>query len=326
MNQNRVTEILNIKYPVIQASMSWITSAELAAAVSNAGGMGILGPNAGQTTLTIDSVETAERMRHEIRKTKELTDKPFAVQYFIPFPGDTQGFSSRVLQVIREEGIKNLLVLGMSLGNEAEEVRNLKNEGFTIIYRDLNPTVESAMNIEAAGADIIIATGYDEGGGLPVHAIGTMTIVPLIADAIDIPVLAAGGIVDNRGVKASMILGAEGVYIGTRFVASKECPASDISKQDILNAKTTDLVEFKAMPAWRSTPHKLSLELYNMDQNGASSEEINKRMGSIGGIRAGMLEGNLDNGINSVSNAIELIKDINSCKEIIEELMRDVAY
>lgn len=326
MNQNRVTEILNIKYPVIQASMSWITSAELAAAVSNAGGMGILGPNAGQTTLTIDPVETAERMRHEIRKTKELTDKPFAVQYFIPFPGDTQGFSSRVLQVIREEGIKNLLVLGMSLGNEAEEVRNLKNEGFTIIYRDLNPTVESAMNIEAAGADIIIATGYDEGGGLPVHAIGTMTIVPLIADAIDIPVLAAGGIVDNRGVKASMILGAEGVYIGTRFVASKECPASDISKQDILNAKTTDLVEFKAMPAWRSTPHKLSLELYNMDQNGASSEEINKRMGSIGGIRAGMLEGNLDNGINSVSNAIELIKDIKSCKEIIEELMRDVAY
>jgi enoyl-[acyl-carrier protein] reductase II len=326
MNQNRVTEILNIKYPVVQAAMSWITSAELAAAVSIAGGMGVLGPNAGQTTLTTDPAETAERMRHEIRKTKELTDKPFAVQYFIPFPGDTQGFSSKVLQIIREEGIKNLLVLGMSLGNEAEEVRNLKNEGFTIIYRDLNPTVESAMNIEAAGADIIIATGYDEGGGLPAHAIGTMTIVPLIADAVNIPVLAAGGIVDNRGVKASMILGAEGVYIGTRFVASKECPASDISKHDIINAKTTDLVEFKAMPAWRSTPHKLSLELYNMDQNGASSEEINKRMGAIGGIRAGMLEGDLDNGINSVSNAIELIKDIKSCKEIIEELMRDVAY
>lgn len=326
MNKNRVTEILNIKYPVIQASMSWLTSAEFAAAVSNAGGMGVLGPNAGQTTLTADPVETAERMRREIRKTKELTDKPFAVQYFIPFQGDPQGFSSKVLQVIREEGIKNLLVLGMSLGNEAEEVRNLKNEGFTIIYRDLNPTVASAKNIEDAGADIIIATGYDEGGGLPVHAIGTMTIVPLIADAVKIPVLAAGGIVDNRGVKASMVLGAEGVYIGTRFVASKECPASDICKQDIINAKTTDLVEFKAMPAWRSTPHKLSLELYKMDQNGASSEEINEKMGAVGGIRVGMLEGNLDNGINSVSNAIELINDIKSCEEIIEELMRNVAY
>ncbi|MDR3597648.1 nitronate monooxygenase [Clostridium sp.] len=326
MSKNRVTEILKIKYPVIQASMSWITSAELAAAVSNAGGMGVLGPNAGQTTLTTDPMETAERMRREIRKTKELTDKPFAVQYFIPFQGDPQGFSSKVLQVIREEDIKYLLVLGMGLGNEVEEVKNLKNEGFTIIYRDLNPTIESAKNIEAAGADIIIATGYDEGGGLPAHAIGTMAIVPLIADAVNIPVLAAGGIVDSRGVKASMILGAEGVYIGTRFIASKECPASDLCKQDIINAKTVDLVEFKAMPTWRCTPHELSLELYKMDQNGATREEINARMGDVGGIRVGMLEGNLDNGINSVSNAIELIKDIKSCSEIIEALMGDVIY
>lgn len=225
-----------------------------------------------------------------------------------------------------EYDIKYLLVLGMDLENEVEEIRNLKNEGFTIIYRDLNPTVESAKNIEAAGADIIIATGYDEGGGLPSHAIGTMTIVPLIADAVNIPVLVAGGIVDNRGVKASMILGAEGVYIGTRFIASKEFPASDICKQDIVNAKTVDLVEFKAMPSWRCTPHELSLELYNMDQNGATREEINTRMGDVGGIRVGMLEGNLDRGINSVSNAIELIKDIKSCKEIIEELMKDVSY
>ena len=291
---------------------------------SNAGGMGILGPNAGQTTLTTDPVETAERMRREIIKTKKLTDKPFAVQYFIPAQDDPYGFSSKILQVIREEKIKYLLVLGMGLGNEVEEVKNLKKEGFTIIYRDLNPSVESAKNIEAAGADIIIATGYDEGGGLPSHSIGTMTIVPLIADAVNIPVLAAGGIVDNRGVKASMILGAEGVYIGTRFIASKECTASDICKQDIVNSKTTDLVEVKAIPTWRCTSHKLALELHAMEQNGATTSEINEKLGS-GGIRIGMLEGDLDNGINTVSNAIELIKDIPSCKEIIEELMKDIA-
>lgn len=325
MSKNRVTEILNIKYPVIQASMSWLTSAELVAAVSNAGGMGILGPNAGQTTLTKDPVETAERMRREIIKTKKLTDKPFAVQYFIPVQGDSHGFSSNILKVIREEKIKYLLVLGMGLGNEEEEVRNLKKEGFTIIYRDLNPSVESAKNIEAAGADIIIATGYDEGGGLPSHAIGTMTIVPLIADAVDIPVLAAGGIVDNRGVKASMILGAEGVYIGTRFLVSKECPASGICKQDIVNAKTIDLIEVKAIPTWRCISHKLALELHEMAQNGATTLEINTRLGD-GSIRLGMLEGNIDSGINTVSSAIELIKDIPSCQEIIEDLMKDIAY
>lgn len=324
MIKNRVTEILNIKYPIIQASMSWLTSAELAAAVSNAGGMGILGPNAGKTTLTTAPVETAERMRREIIKTKKLTDKPFAVQYFIPAQGDPYGFSSKILQVIREEKIKYLLVLGMGLGNEVEEVKNLKKEGFTIIYRDLNPSVESAKNIEAAGADIIIATGYDEGGGLPSHSIGTMTIVPLIADAVNIPVLASGGIVDNRGVKASMILGAEGVYIGTRFIASKECRASDICKQDIVNAKTTDLVEVNAIPKWRCISHKLALELHTMEENRATISEINTKLGN-GGIRIGMLEGDLDNGINTVSSSIELIKDIASCKEIIEDLMKDIA-
>lgn len=323
MIKNRVTKILNTKYPVIQASMSWITSAELVAAVSNAGGMGILGPNAGQTTLTTDPVETAERMRREIIRTKKLTDKPFAVQYIIPIEGDPYGFSSKILQVIKEEQVKYLFVLGMGLGNEVEEVKNLKEEGFTIIYRDVNPSVESAKNIEAAGADIIVATGYDEGGGLPSPAIGTMTIVPLIADAVNIPVLAAGGIVDNRSVKASMILGAEGVYVGTRFIVSKESSASDLCKQDIVNAKTTDLVEIKSFPTWRSTSHKLALELHAMGQTGATTSEITSKLGA-GGIRIGMLEGDFDNGINVVSNAIELIKDIPSCKEIIENLMKNI--
>lgn len=228
-------------------------------------GMGVLGPNAGQDTLTTDPVETAIRMRNEIKKTRALTDKPFAVQYFIPMQGDPYGFS----------------------------------------------TVESAKNIEAAGADIIIATGYDEGGGVPSHAIGTMTIVPLIADAVKIPVLAAGGIVDNRGVKASLILGAEGVYVGTLFITSLECPASDECKQDIVNAKTEDLIEIGKIPTWRCTPHKLSLELHAMEQKGVTKEEINTKL-SNGSLRLGMREGDLDAGIVSVSNAVGLIKNIKS--------------
>ena len=325
MGENRVTGILNIKYPVVQASMSWITSAELAAAVSNAGGMGVLGPNAGQTTLTKDPVETAERMRKEIRKTRELTDKPFAIQCFLPFGDDVEGFSSGILRVVREENVRNLIVLGMALGNEAEAIRALKRDGFTVVYRDVNPTVESARNMEAAGVDIYIATGYDEGGGMPAHTIGTMAIVPLIADAVSVPVLAAGGIADIRTAKAAFALGAEGVYVGTRFIASTECSASGVCKQDIVNVKTEDLVEIPATFTWRCTPHKLALELRDMARSGATKEELAARMGD-GAIRTGMLEGNLEAGITTISNAAGLIRDVKSCKEIVEELMRDVVF
>ena len=211
----------------------------------------------------------------------------------------------------------------MNAGNEAEQVKSLKEEGFTIIYRDINPSVESAKQIEKAGADIIIATGYDEGGGLPSHTIGTMTIVPLISDAVNIPVLAAGGIVDNRGVKASFALGAEGVYIGTRFITSKESPASDICKEDIIKAKTTDLVYVNAFPSWKCVSHKLASELNELYNNGASRSEIQAKLGS-GAIRTGMLKGNLDDGINTVSNSIELITDVKSCKDIIDELIKGI--
>ncbi len=322
---NKVTEILNIKYPIIQAPMAWITSAELVAAVSNAGGMGVLGPNAGQTTVTTDPIETGERMRTQIRKTRTLTDKPFAVNYMIPGI-ENEGanelssiYSDAILKVIIEEKVPNIVAVGDM--NETV-IKHLKALGLTVIYRALDPTIESAEQAEAAGADIIVATGFDEGGGMPSQSIGTFSIVPIIADSVSIPVVAAGGIVDDRGFKAALVLGAEGAYIGTAFMVAEECVTADICKQDIINTESTDLLLYKALPSyWRATPHKLGLDLYEKSEQGVSVLEIAKLMKGTQGPKIAQLDGDLDNGINSVNSAISLIKEIRTCKAIIEDMV-----
>ncbi|WP_405152289.1 NAD(P)H-dependent flavin oxidoreductase [Paenibacillus sp. FSL K6-0108] len=159
---NRVTEILGIDLPVIQAPMSWVTSGELVAAVSNAGGMGTLGPNAGQTTVASNAIETAERLRNEIRKTRKLTDKPFGVNYILtPVGAGEKPYSTAILNVLIEEKVKVVFTVG---GSNPSEVKKLKELGFTVVYRELTPSIEGAKAAEQAGADIIVATGFDEGG------------------------------------------------------------------------------------------------------------------------------------------------------------------
>lgn len=326
MSANRVNQILNIKYPFVQGSMNWLTSAELVAAVSNAGGLGLLGPNAGQSSVTRDPVETADRFRREIRKTRALTDKPFGAQYILGVPGLADPFSEEILKVIQEEELRVLMVLGNGKEYEAGQAKRFKDMGFTILWRDLNPSVRSALEVQQAGVDIYIATGYDEGGALPGEPIGTLSIVPLIADALEIPVLAAGGIADNRMVKAVMDVGAEGVYVGTALLVAEESPVSPVCKQDIIHADMNDLVLFKAIPtAWRCIPHKLAIELAELDHQGASGPQIAKRMSEVGDIRTAMLLGHLDEGIVSVSNAVNYVREIRPVKQIIEDMMRDIA-
>lgn len=327
---NRITEILNIKYPIIQAPMAWITSAELVAAVSNAGGMGTLGANAGQTTVTADPVETGERMRAQIRKTRTLTEKPFAVNYMIPGTGEDGAaelsgvYSDAILKVLCEEEVKYVVAVG-DINTEA--IKHLKELGLTVIYRALDPTIENSKQAEALGVDIIVATGFDEGGGMPSKSIGTFSIVPIIADSVSIPVMAAGGIVDNRGFKAALALGAEGAYVGTAFMVAEECVTSDICKQDIINTESTDLLLYKALPSyWRATPHKLGFECYEKSKQGAPVLEIAKMMMGTQGPKIAQLDGDLDGGINSVNSAISLIKEIRSCKAIIDEMVKGFEF
>lgn len=205
MQPNRVARILGIEKPVVQGPLSWLTDARLVAAVGNAGGLGVLGPNAGLTAATAVSTPeaTAEKMREEIRKTKQLTEKPFGVNLIPTAENDI--WTPAILPVIKEEGVKVVVYTGYGDGSLKPALFDeLKAAGITIIYRDINPTPENSRRAEQAGADIIVATGFDEGGTLPGTALGTFTIVPLIVDAVQrVPVMAAGGITDARGARRS---------------------------------------------------------------------------------------------------------------------------
>lgn len=311
---NRVCEILGITKPVIQAPMTWITNPELAAAVSNAGGLGILGFNAGFETGKATPEETAEEMRRVVRRTKELTDRPFGMNVMTA-AFDGAGFSKATIQMCKEEGVKVLAAIGAL---DAEQVKEWKEAGFLIIYRDMYPTIASARAAEAAGVDILVATGCDEGGGMPVESTGTIVKTALIADAVSIPVLAAGGIVNEALARASACVGAEGAYVGTRFVLSEECRAALAVKEDILQTGGDDLIvltEADGYLKWRCTPHKVAREAVEENQKGNLKP-------STGSFYAGMLKGDLEAGINTVSSASSLIRSIDSCKDIVDELAR----
>lgn len=311
---NRVCEILGIDKPVIQAPMTWITNPELAAAVSNAGGLGILGFNAGFETGKATPEETAEEMRKIVRKTKQLTDKPFGMNVMTK-AFDAAGFSKATIEMCKEEGVKVLAAIGAL---DAAQIAEWKEAGFKVIYRDMYPTVASAKAAEAAGVDILVATGCDEGGGMPVEETGTIVKTAIIADAVNIPVLAAGGIVNEALARASACVGAEGAYAGTRFVMSKECRAALEIKEDILNTGADDLIvlsEADGYLKWRCTPHKIAKEALEENRKGNLKP-------STGSFYFGMLKGDLDAGINTVSSAASLIRSIDSCKEIVDELAR----
>ena len=326
---NRICEILDIKYPIIQAPMTWITSAEMVAAVCNAGGMGTLGTNAGQEKICDDPEGVYQCMCEEIRKTHSLTDKNFALNYMLPVPGmeddpSANMFSEAVLRAAVDENVKAIVAVG---AYSEKELKRLKELGFIVIFREETPSIANAKKAEALGVDIIVATGFDEGGGIPGKEIGTIAIVPMIADAVNIPVLAAGGIVENRGVKAVMALGAEGAFCGTVFIASNESFASDAAKQDIVDNESSDLIFYRALPYyWRATPHTLAKKLKIKSDEGTSLPEMYQMMGGTGSLRITQKEGNLEEGINSVNSAISLIKKIRPCKEIIQEMIQDVDF
>lgn len=323
MKDNRVCQILGIEKPVIQGPLSWLTDARLVAAVSNAGGLGVLGPNAGLTaeTAVFTPEETAEKMRAEIRKTKKLTEKPFGVN-LIPTP-ENDIWTQPILQVIKEEGIRAVVYTGYGEGAVIPELFDeLKAAGIAVIYRDITPTPENTRLAEEAGADIIVATGFDEGGTLPGTALGTFSIVPLIADSVvNIPVMAAGGITDSRTAKAAHALGAEGVFAGSVFIGTEESRVPKSVKDKIIDSNGLDLLLFRTLPHYyRSLPGRLSTTLVSMDKAGASNEELGKTMGGLRGLRIGMLEGNTDEGYISLGTGIGNIRSVKSVAEVVDEL------
>ena len=314
--QNRITQILNIKHPIVQAPMSWLTDAHLVASVAEAGGLGFLASHAGQTTNPSSNEEVLERMRNEIRKVKALTDKPFGVPFMLSY--DLSLIPLMVELMIAE---RVPVVLDNGLLDPAIYAK-FKQAGIKIICRLPNPNLADALKAQELGADILVLTGFDEGGTLPMKEVGSFNVLAEFVGKVDLPIVLAGGIADKRSVQASMLLGAEGVWIGTAFIATKECRASEKVKQWIVGATANDLLLFRTEPYYyRSLPTELAKKCFQMSESGASRADIAKVMNAGTGMRRGMLEGDFDNGYVSVGNGIGAIDRIKSVKELIDELM-----
>ena len=322
-NSNRVCQILKIEKPVIQGPMFWLTDAKLVAAVSEAGGLGVLGPHAGQDSLPKDDAERAERMRKEIQKVKELTSKPFGINIFHSEQNpDIQ--LQLMLKVVYEEKVPVAVVVHMGPDAAEDIITELKAHGVTVVFRHISITPDLARKAEKAGADIIVATGMDEGGTLPNHNIGTFSIVPLIVDSVKIPVMAAGGITDKRTFNAAFALGAEGVFCGTLFLAAKEARTAENVKEMMLKANATDIDFFRTTPYYyRSIPTPLSQRLVKMDNELKTREEISNEMHPMRNMKFGMLDGQVDVGYVSVGLGISMIHSIRPCKEIIDDITQD---
>ncbi|QZY57099.1 enoyl-[acyl-carrier-protein] reductase FabK [Crassaminicella profunda] len=295
---SKLCKILNIKYPIIQGAMAWISTAELAAAVSNAGGLGIIaGGNA-----------PAEIIKKEIDKIKQLTDKPYAINVMLLSP-----YVDEIMDLVISEKVP---VITTGAGNPGKYMKDLKEANTKVI--PVVPSVALAKRVEKAGADAVIVEGTEAGGHI--GELTTMALVPQVVDAVNIPVIAAGGIADGRGMMAAFCLGAEGVQVGTRFVCSEECTVHEKYKEKILKAKDRDTVV-----TGRNTGHpvriiknKLAKEFEHLERKGASIEEI-ETLGA-GKLRIAAIDGDIENGSIMSGQIAGLVKDIKSCKEIIEEM------
>lgn len=297
--KSRICDLLNIEYPVIQGGMAWVATAELAAAVSEAGGLGLIAAGGAP----------AEVVREEIKKARTLTKKPFGVNVMLMSP-----FAEDVMNVIIEE---KPAVVVTGAGNPAKFIPLLKEAGIKIM--PVVASVALAKRLEKSGVDAVIAEGTEAGGHI--GEITTMVLVPQIADAVEIPVIAAGGIVDGRGTLAAFSLGAEGVQVGTKFICSDECIAHQNYKDAIIKAKDRDAVvtgRTTGAPV-RALKNKLTKEYDRLEKEGAGFEEI-EALG-VGGLKRAFLEGDTDMGSLMAGQSAAMVTEIKSCKEIIRELM-----
>lgn len=298
MKESRIAKQLGLKFPIIQGGMAWIAEHQLAAAVSNAGGLGIIA--AGRAP--------AELVREEIRKAKELTDRPFGVNIMLLAEN-----CDEVAQIVCEEGVK---VVTTGAGNPQKYMAMWKEHGITVI--PVVPSVALAKRMEKYGADAVIVEGCEAGGHI--GELTTMVLVPQVADAVSIPVVAAGGIADGRGIAACAMLGADAVQVGTRFLVADECIVHDAYKEKVLKAKDRD-----AVVTGRSTGHpvrvlknKLTREFSKLEKAGATPEEIEAY--GAGKLRLAVVEGDVDGGSIMAGQVAGMISKKQTASEIIEEM------
>ncbi len=298
--KTRITDLLGIKYPIIQGGMAWIAEHTLASAVTNAGGLGLIAGGSAPI----------DYLREQIRLTKAAVDgKPFGVNIMLMSPN-----AEELAQLVIDEGVP---VVTTGAGNPGKYMAAWKEAGIKVI--PVIPSVGLAKRMERAGADAVVAEGTESGGHIGENT--TMCLVPQVVDALEIPVIAAGGIADGRGIAASLMLGAEGVQVGTRFLASEECQIHPTYKELVIKAKDTD-----SIVTGRSTGHpcrnvktKFSKKLASGEMNGTITPEEFEEI-TLGSLRKAVQDGNLDEGSFLCGAIAGMVNEIKPAKAIIEEM------
>lgn len=299
--KTRITELLGIEYPIIQGGMAWVAEHNLAAAVSEAGGLGIIGAGGAP----------AEFVREQIQKVKEVTDKPFGVNIMLMNPE-----ADAIAKVVVEEGVK---VVTTGAGNPGKYMAMWKEADVKVI--PVVASVAMAKMMERAGADAVVAEGTESGGHI--GSATTMTLVPQVVDAVSIPVIAAGGIADGRGFAAAMMLGAEAVQMGTRFVVAKESIVHDNYKKKVIAAKDIDseVTGTSHGHPVRQLRNNMTREYLKLEKEGAPFEELEKL--TLGALRKAVVEGDVVNGTLMAGQIAGLVKKEQSCSEMIQEVMAE---
>ena len=299
--KNSVTEILGCEYPVIQGGMAWVAEHHLAAAVSEAGGFGIIGA----------ASAPADVVRDEIRKCKALTDRPFGVNVMLLNPN-----ADEVAKIVIEEGVRAVTT---GAGNPAKYMSAWKEAGVKVI-----PVVASsamAVMMERAGADAVVAEGMESGGHI--GSTTTFALLPQVCDAVNIPVIAAGGIADGRGMAAAFMLGASGVQMGTRFVASKESIVHENYKEKIIKAKDIDSTVTGTSTGHpvRCLRNKMTREYLRMEKEGVELMELEKL--TLGSLKRAVIDGDVVTGTLMAGQIAGLIKSEESCRDIVQGIVRE---
>ena len=300
---NKITQLFKIKYPIIQGGMIWNSGYKLASAVSNAGGLGLIG--AGSMYPDV--------LKEHIQKCKLATDKPFGVNVPMLYPNIEE-----IINIIIEEGVK---IVFTSAGNPSTWTSLLKQNGITVVH--VVSSSKFALKAQEAGVDAVVAEGFEAGGHNGREETTTLTLIPMVKKHLSIPLIAAGGIATGRGMLAAMVIGADGVQVGSRFAASIESSAHDNFKNTIINCKEGETqVTLKELAPVRLIKNKFYSDIQELYKTNPSIEELKKLLGRARAKR-GMFEGDLVEGELEIGQISGLFEDIKSAKEIIDDMIRE---
>jgi len=300
---NKVTELFQVKYPIVQAGMVWNSGWRLASASSNAGILGLIGSGS----------MYPEVLREHIQKCKKATDKPFGVNVPMLYPD-----IEKIMDIIVDEGVK---IVFTSAGNPKTWTSWLKDKGITVVH--VVGSVKFALKAQEAGVDAVVAEGFEAGGHNSREETTTLTLIPMVKEQLEIPFIAAGGIATGQAMLAAMVLGADGVQIGSRFVASEESSSHQAFKQAVVNAQEGDTqLTLKELAPVRMIKNKFFEEIQELYQTAPTKEQLRELLGRARAKR-GMFEGDLDEGELEIGQISGLIHDIKPAAQIVKDLIRE---